>query len=373
MKKKSIIKALFCLAFMFVLIFANPVTVDTSHAASGIKISKSKMTLCVEESQRLKVTGTSKKVTWASSNKKVARVSSKGKVSGLKPGTATITAKVAGKTLKSKVTVRDDIGTYYIVWNVNTKLSPAGKKLSEKEAAEVRYAINLLIDRTYIAKNIVGGGMEPASTLVAKGITEPDGSQFYKHAGPRNAGYYPLKGKKSKALGILKKYYTVSNGKVTDFPAIEYIYNVEGGIHGDIAKYLQSRLKSVGIKLTITGYDWDEFSTKLKNGKFDLARMGWIADANDANNFLEMSTTGNSNNYSGLGKVKHASASVYKVKLKGIGRYKNLSGTWKNTYNKLNTYIKKTKNEEVRCQLMHKAEDLLMETGCICPLYYYTK
>ena len=372
MKKKSILKTVLCLVFLFVFVFANPVTVDKSYAASKVKISKTKMTLCVEESKSLKVTGTSKKVAWTSSNKKVAKVSSKGKVKGLEPGTATITAKVAGKTLKCKVTVRNDIGTYFLVWNVNSDLSPAGKQLSEKESAEVRYAINLLFDRTYIAKNIVREGFKPASTFVAKGITEPDGSQFYKHAGPKNAGYYPLKAQKTKALKILKKYYTVSNGKVTNFPEIEYIYNDAGTIHASIARNMQSRLKAVGIKLNITAYDWDGFSDNLNKGNFTIARMGWIADVNDANNFLEMNVSGNTNNYSGLGKGKHASASVYKVKLKGIGKYKNLSGTWKKTYNKLNTYIKKERNEKVRSLLLHKAEDLLMETGCICPLYYYT-
>ncbi len=369
MKKKSIMNRVLCLAFVFVFVFASLATADKAYAASKVKISKTKMTLCVDESQKLKITGTSKKVTWASSDTKVAKVSSKGKVKGLEPGTATITAKVAGKTLKCKVTVRDDIGTYYLVWNVKSDLSPAGKKLTQKEAAEVRYAINLLFDRTYIAKNIVGG-MKPASTFVAKGITEPDGSQFYKHAGTKNAGYYPLKAKKSKALKILKKYYTVSNGKVTDFPEIEYAYNV-GGAHDVIANYLQSRLKAVGIKVKLSGYEWEVFNEKLSKGKFTIARMGWIADVNDANNFLEMNVSGSDNNYCRLGKGKHASASIYKVKLKGIGKYKNLRGTWKKTYNKLNTYINKEKDEEVRSQLMHKAEDLLMETGCICPLYYY--
>ena len=31
-----------------------------------------------------------------------------------------------------------------------------------------------------------------------------------------------------------------------------------------------------------------------------------------------------------------------------------------------------TRLDELRYKLMHKAEDLLMSTGCICPLYFYT-
>ena len=48
-----------------------------------------------------------KKIKWSSSNKKIATVSSKGKVTAKKKGTATITAKVSGKSYKCKVTVKN--------------------------------------------------------------------------------------------------------------------------------------------------------------------------------------------------------------------------------------------------------------------------
>ncbi len=57
-------------------------------------------------SVQLKVQWQAGKITWKSSNKKVATVSSKGKVTAKKKGKATITAKVAGKTYKCKVTVK---------------------------------------------------------------------------------------------------------------------------------------------------------------------------------------------------------------------------------------------------------------------------
>ena len=371
MKMKHHIKAVLCILLTAVFVFANPAVTENAFAASKIKISKTKMTCCVGEAQTLKVTGTSKKVTWTSSNKKIVKVSSKGRIKALKPGKATITAKVAGKKLRCRITVYDDIGTYYYLWNVNWDPSPAGKKLSQKEAAEVRYAINLMIDRSYIANNIVGDGIKPASTLVAMGITEPDGSQFYKHAGPKNGGYYPAKAQKNKAMRILEKYYTVSEGKVTDFPEIDYILNTEDGLHETIAQNMKSKLKAVGIKMNIIGYDWNTLLNNLGKGDFAIARLGWIADVNDANDFLKAYIAGNADNYCRLGTGKHASASIYSVKLKGIGKYKNLKGTWKQTYNKLISYINKEKNSATRNRLLHKAEDLLMETGCICPLYYY--
>lgn len=70
------------------------------------KISKTETTLKTLGSATLSVSGTSSKVTWSTSNKSIVTVSSKGKIAAIKPGTATITAKVLGKSLKCKVTVK---------------------------------------------------------------------------------------------------------------------------------------------------------------------------------------------------------------------------------------------------------------------------
>ncbi|MBQ9157664.1 MAG: Ig-like domain-containing protein [Eubacterium sp.] len=372
MKMKHFAKLFLSLLFIIAFSLTFSTFGVRTYAAAKVKLSRTKMTMSVGDSQKLKINGSSKKVTWTSSNKNIAKVSSKGSVKALKAGKVTITAKVAGKKLKCKVTIYDTIGTYFGIWNVNWDPSPAGKKLTEAEAAEVRYAINRLFDRSYIALKIIPYGVKPATTFVSMGIMEPDGGQFYKHAGQKNAGYYSAKAQKSAAMKILKKYYKVSGGKITNFPKLEYAYNNEGDVHGNVGKYLQSKAQEVGIDMTLKAYDWESFQKVLAGGQFIFARMGWAADKNDALNFLETyASTKRNENYSGLGTGKHASKSVYKVKLKGIGKHKDLKGNWKQTYKKLIAKIRKEKNAAVRNQLLHKAEDLLMETGCICPFYYY--
>ena len=72
-----------------------------------IKLNVTSKTLYKGNTYTLKVTGTSKKVTWSSNDKSVATVSSTGKVTAKKAGTATISAKVDGKTLKCKITVKN--------------------------------------------------------------------------------------------------------------------------------------------------------------------------------------------------------------------------------------------------------------------------
>ena len=46
--------------------------------------------------------------------------------------------------------------------------------------------------------------------------------------------------------------------------------------------------------------------------------------------------------------------------------------TWANSYDKVISSIKSTSDTATRYSLMHKAETLLMSTGAICPLYFYT-
>ena len=48
------------------------------------------------------------------------------------------------------------------------------------------------------------------------------------------------------------------------------------------------------------------------------------------------------------------------------------NGSWAQTYDVLISAIKTCTDNEIRYKLMHEAEDLLMSTGCIVPLYFYT-
>lgn len=72
-----------------------------------LTVSKSKLSVKVGKTVKIKATAKpSAKITYTSSNKKVATVNSKGVVTGKKAGTATITVKANGKTVKVKVTVK---------------------------------------------------------------------------------------------------------------------------------------------------------------------------------------------------------------------------------------------------------------------------
>lgn len=282
--------------------------------------------------------------------------------------------------------VAGQIGTYYACWNINQEILPAGSNLTgveaEKARQEIRNAISLLLDRNYIVEDIAQGGQVPASSFVAMGMTEPDGKQFYQNTGVSADfdGYYnvsadALESNYASAVETLKKYYTFDEAsqKFTDFPTITYLYNTGSG-HEAIGQYIQAAVSSVGINVNMENQEWNTFLNTRKNGDYGIARNGWLADYNDPICFLDMWVSGSGNNDIQYGKGAHKDLAMYSLDLTGLG-YEDIkveNGTWAQTYDVLIGTIKACTDNEVRYQLMHIAEDMLMDTGCIIPLYFYT-
>ncbi len=102
------VKKNFRIFFVFVcLIVSIFCTSVSAEVASVPKLNQTSATIIVGKKLTLKVSNTKKKVTWSSSNKKIATVTTKGVVTAVKAGKANITAKVSGKKLVCKVTVKN--------------------------------------------------------------------------------------------------------------------------------------------------------------------------------------------------------------------------------------------------------------------------
>ena len=281
--------------------------------------------------------------------------------------------------------VAGQIGTYYVCWNVNENLLPETSELTGVEAeaaeAEIRNAIALLYDRNYICEEIGQAGQVPASSFVAMGMTNPDGTEFYKTAGGNEDfyGYYDvsveaLEGNFASAVETLKKYYTYdeATGMFTDVPVLSYLYNTSDA-HKAIGEYLQSAMASVGIEMSLVNQEWNTFLNTRKNGDYSVARNGWLADYNDPICFLDMWVSASGNNDVQYGRGEHAELAMYSIDLTPYGvDYVVENGTWAETYDVLISEIKACTDTENRYAMMHLAEDLLMSTGCIVPLYFYT-
>ncbi len=277
------------------------------------------------------------------------------------------------------------IGTYYVCWNINEDILPEGSGLtgSEAESAreEIRRAIALLFDRNHIVENISQGGETPAASFVAKGLTDYDNSEFYENAGHSADfnGYYDVSADAQQtnydsAIAVLKKYYKFdeTSGKFTDFPSLTYLYNTNEN-HKAIAEYLQNVLSSIGINVSLENQEWNTFLNTRKAGNYSVARNGWVSDFNDPISFLDMWTTASGNNDVQFGKGAAKDLAHYSLDLTDYGLEEKVeNGTWAETYDVLLATIKSCTEEATRYKLMHLAEDMLMQTGCLTPLYYYS-
>lgn len=281
--------------------------------------------------------------------------------------------------------IAGQIGTYYVCWNINENILPKDSTLTgveaEKAEEEIRCAISLLFDRNYIAEEIGQAGQVPASSFVAMGITDADGSQFYKHAGTSDEfdGYWNTSADAyldnwEQAIEVLKKYYEFdeTTQQFTNFPSMTYLYNTSEG-HKAIGEYVQSALAGVGINIQLVNQEWNTFLNTRKDGGYSIARNGWLADYNDPISFLDMWVTASGNNDIQYGKGTHADLAMYNLDLTPYGYdVKVENGTWAETYDVLISKIKTCTDNTTRYALMHIAEDMLMQTGCVVPLYFYT-
>jgi oligopeptide transport system substrate-binding protein len=277
------------------------------------------------------------------------------------------------------------LGTYYVCWNINEKILPDSSTLTGAEKAnaenEIRNALALLIDRNHIVNDIAQGGQVPASSFVAMGLTDADGTEFYQNAGNGSGyvGYYDVstaayESNWASAIETLKKYYTYdeASGTFTDFPTLTYLYNTSEG-HKAIGEAIQSTFAGVGITINLENQEWATFLDTRKAGNYSIARNGWLGDYNDPISFLDMWTTQSGNNDVQFGKGDNAKVQAYSLDLTDLGYDTKVeNGTWAETYDVVIADIKSCTDTNTRYALMHRAEDLLMSTGCICPIYYYT-
>lgn len=193
----------------------------------------------------------------------------------------------------------DQLGTYYVAFNAKSSLFD-GK--TPAQAACMREAFSLLIDRDYICDNIGQTGQIAADSYIPAGMADGNGGVF-KGA---NSSYYDAyainndqEGTIERARELLKAagYLFDDKGMLSSETPIkiEYLTNTTSG-HIAVAESIQQDLAAVGIVMTIQQQDWNVFLEERKAGNFDIAREGWVADFNDPINMIEMFTTDSGNN-----------------------------------------------------------------------------
>ncbi|MFB0920806.1 MAG: peptide ABC transporter substrate-binding protein [Oscillospiraceae bacterium] len=231
------------------------------------------------------------------------------------------------------------LGSYYACFN--TKKAPF-------DDARVREAFSLAIDRNYIVNNVTQTGEVPATGYVPSGLNDaagPGSDDFRKVGGE----YYSVKPEDYEA-NCDKARQLLADAGYPDgkgFPAVEYLYNTNDR-HKAIAEALQQMWQTeLGVTVTLNNQDWAVFLQNRKDGNYQIARNGWIADYNDPCTFLDMWYTDGGNN---------------------DAQYSNKD------YDAAIDAAKSTSDQTERMKDFHKAEDILIgQDKVLAPIYFYTQ
>lgn len=228
----------------------------------------------------------------------------------------------------------DSLGTYYLCFQ--NEVEPFDNPL-------VRQAFSLAIDRDHLVNTVLRAGQSPATAFVPSGIFDEKGLEGddFRTVGGDYIDTTAVEANEEKARELLAEAgYPDGEG----FPTIEYIYNTNDN-HRVIGEAVQGMLKDVlNVDITLSNQDWNVFTQERKDGNFTFARHGWFADYNDPISFLDLMVTGGGNNN---------------------GRYSNPE------YDALIEEAKATVDVAKRMELLHQAEDLLMEEAGVLPVYFY--
>ena len=129
------------------------------------------------------------------------------------------------------------------------------------------------------------------------------------------------------------------------FPVFEF--KADPGFHISIFEAVQQMWKEhLGIDTKIVQEEWAVFLQTRYDKNLTMCRGGWFGDFNDPVNFLALYTSYSPNNYSSYSNAQY------------------------------DAYIQTaltTGDQKVRMEAMHKAEELLVNSFAVVPMYFYTE
>ena len=215
-------------------------------------------------------------------------------------------------------------GLYYYV--LNSKKAPF-------DNPNVRKALSMAVNREVIGPQILGTGELPAYSWVPPGMAD------YPNPAMVDWKDLPYDQKVTEAKKLLE-----AAGITPDKPLKAQLrYNTNDN-HKRIAVAIASMWKPLGVEVELYNAETKVHYEELNKGVFDIARAGWLADYNDADNFLQLLKTGIEHNY----------------------------GKWSNAeYDKALEDANKETDPVKRAEIQHKAEKIALDDSAAIPIYYY--
>ncbi|GAB2781096.1 peptide ABC transporter substrate-binding protein [Halomonas shantousis] len=216
------------------------------------------------------------------------------------------------------------LGNYYYVLNQREGAPTADPK--------VREALNLVVRRNVLAKQIMAGTFLPAYAFV------PPGVNHYQRQ-PVPFKDMSMDERLAKAQQLMKEAGYGPGHPLT----LTLRYN-SSDEHKKIAIAVAAMWKPLGVEVQMQQSEATVHYQALQEGDFDVARAAWVADYNDAENFLNLLHSGVGNNY---------------------GAYDD------ERFDELMDKAAKTLDADERETLMQQAEQTAMNDNAVIPLLFY--
>ncbi|UTH91737.1 peptide ABC transporter substrate-binding protein [Lactobacillus acidophilus] len=236
------------------------------------------------------------------------------------------------KELKNQkgYTLRKTASTIYL--EMNQKKKPFSNE-------NFRKAVSLSVNRKELA-NSVGGAAEPADTLSPENMTEVNGKDYTDLVrGDATKKFNTYNRKEAQA------YWKKAQKELGKSSVSLTILTYDDDASKKGGEYLQSAIESAlkGVNARVQSIPKKTALDHAGNGDYDVFLMGWTADFSDPISFLDLNTTNNSQNWE---------------------KYSD------STYDKLIAESKVTPSETTRWNSLVKAEQRIIDTQGVTPLYH---
>ena len=208
----------------------------------------------------------------------------------------------------------DRLGTKYIAFNVKSHLFD---DMTVEQAAAMRRALALLIDRDYLVETVGQRGQKPANCIIPYTMSDGQGD-FFKTSDPdyhypvvstldsgeKAEGYFDLDVDVKGAIALLKQAgFAFDGDRLSAATPLVFELSADNSAQSvNLAQCIQQDLAEVGIEAIIHTYDIREYITRQFQGRYDVCIAAWVVDCNDPVNMLEIYASGSGNNTVFLGR-----------------------------------------------------------------------
>ncbi len=218
-------------------------------------------------------------------------------------------------------------GTYF--YSINCGATFADGRTNPLADRRVRQALSLAIDRAVIVQTVTRMGEPQAFSYIPP-------AAFVNYRPPPGLGYDPARARRL----LAEAGYPDGRG----FPTLTLIFNNEFH-HKDVAEVVQEQWrKNLGVYFELEGQEVKVFRQRLHGKDYAIARASWFGDYNDPSTFMDKYLSGSDNNDAG----------------------------WKDAeYDRLCAQAERSTDQSQRMRLFYQAEERLLESQPIIPLYHY--